>query len=87
MGLKFQNFLKNFYISPNFSQKGTLRGTDFPVLVFLRPYLGLVEVKKGTLTSGTSPYPFLPEYLPPRVIFILLNFTGLSKKDFYYSCK
>ena len=46
MGLKFQNFLKIFYFSPKFYKKGTLRGTDFRILVFLRPYLGLVEVKK-----------------------------------------
>ena len=26
--------------------------------------MGLVEVKKGTLTSGTSPYPFLPKCPP-----------------------
>ena len=33
------------------NEKGTLRGTDFYILVFLQPYLGLVEVKTGTLTS------------------------------------
>ena len=58
MGLKFQNFLKIFYFSPKFSKKGTLRGTDFCILVFFRHYLGLVEVKTGTLTRGASPVPF-----------------------------
>ena len=45
-----KNFLKIYYFSSKFSKKGTLRGTDFRSLVFLQPYLGLVEVQKGTLT-------------------------------------
>ena len=61
MVLKFQNFLKIFYFFRKFSQKDTLRGTDFSILVFLRPYVGLAEVEKGTLTSVEHPRtPFLP---------------------------
>ena len=78
MGLKFQNFLKISYFFPKFSKKGTLRGTDFSILVFLRPYLGLVKVKKGTLTSGASPYPFLPKYPPGFLPCLELQMYGLG---------
>lgn len=37
---------------------------QFSNFVFLRPYEGLSSLKKGTLTSGTSPYPVLPKYPP-----------------------
>ena len=70
MGLKFQNFL----LFPRILQKGTLRGTNFGILVFLRPYLRLVEVTKGTLTSGASPYPFFAR-VDPRADSISLNST------------
>ena len=62
----FKIFSKFSIFFPKFSKKGILRGTDFPILVFLRPYLGLVKVKKDTLTSRKSPNPFLPKYSPPR---------------------
>ena len=45
-----------------FLKKDTLPGTNFSNLLFLWPYLGLMEVKKGTLTSGTSPLLILPKY-------------------------
>ena len=53
MGLKFQSFLKMSYFFPKFSKNSTLRETGFSILVFLRPYLGLVKVKKGILNSVT----------------------------------
>ena len=60
-GTEISKFSQTFLL---FSQifQGALQGTDFSILVFLWPYLGLVKVKKGTLTSGVSPYPFLPKY-------------------------
>ena len=95
MGLKFQNLLKN---SPNYPQHPT--GTDFSVLVFFRPYLGLVGVKKGTLTSGTSPYLVLPKYPPwgfPKLNDVTmkkwaycnrnyLGFDWIFKSLFFYTC-
>ena len=60
MGLEFKNFLKIYYFTSKFSKKGTLRGTDFRILVFLRPYLGLVRVKKRYPDQRRILYPFLP---------------------------
>ena len=67
MGLKFQNFPKTLYFFPKCYKNDTLQGTDFSNLLFLRPNLGLVEVKKGTLT-GHLPVPLFavvpPGYVP-----------------------
>ena len=60
-------FSQNFQFFPTIFPKRhptSWRGTDFSILVFSRPYLGLIEVKKVTLTSGTSLYPFLLKYPP-----------------------
>ena len=51
MGLKFPNFLNFFYFFPKISNKGTLGGTDFSILMFLRPYVGLVEIKKRAIKN------------------------------------
>ena len=52
MEMKFQNFLIISYFFPKCSKIGTLQGTNFFILVFFWPYMGLVKVRKGTLTSG-----------------------------------
>ena len=73
MDLKFQYFLKICKFFPKFTKKVPYEGLIFySILVLLRPYLGLVKVKKGTLTSGASPYPFLPKYPPRDVIQLTL---------------
>ena len=50
-GTEIPNFPKTLYFFPKFYKNDTLRGTDFSNLLFLRPNLGLVGVKKGTLTG------------------------------------
>ena len=63
-GTEIQKISQNFILFSKFSKKGTLRGTDFSIFVFLRP-LVLVKVKNGTLTNGASRTPFCPSYPPP----------------------
>ena len=65
MGLKFQNFLKIFYFSPKFYKKE--RFSYFGVFATLP---GTRRSKKGTLTSGASPYPFLPEWTPGLIAYL-----------------
>ena len=59
MRLKFQNFLKNFYFFPqNFPKKAPYEKLESFGLAQITIFsLGLVKVKKGILSSETSPYP------------------------------
>ena len=50
------------------------RGTDLSNLVFSRPYLGLIEVKKVTLTSGAHPVPFFAQVSPPPGYWTLTGY-------------
>ena len=65
MGLGFQNFPKALlYFFPKFPKKTPYVGLIFLICCFCYPtwdWLG----ENGTLTSGASPSPVLPEY-PPR---------------------
>ena len=64
--LKFsQNFL---HFSQIFQRGHPIRGTDFSILVFLLPYLGLVEVKRYPDQRYTPrvPSPFAQILLPRR---------------------
>ena len=56
MGLKFQNFTEIFYLVQKFSEKDTLRETNFAILHSVFATLpGTRGGENGTLTSGTSP--------------------------------
>ena len=49
---------------PKISKKGIVRGTDFSIFVFLRPCVGLVEVKKVPLPAEHPRTPFCLSTLP-----------------------
>ena len=65
MGLKFLNFLKMSYF-PQIFQKRYPGVDGFSIFEFLRPYLGLVKVKKGNLDQRSIPVILFAKEFPFR---------------------